>query len=139
MSIWEDHDLEQEIVSILADVPAAAPPSPLGRPYVTSYQIAIELERRVPQIRQALDTPLGGSGAGEHASMAQYIGRELSQRIRRSPLDPSIEGGFLSDQDVLEVSYRRPDGSVLTSSVSRTGFDLALFRLTSQTSGNTSG
>lgn len=62
-------------------------------------------------------------------SMAQYLGRELSQRFRRGVLDPRIEASFISDIHVEELSYRRPDGSILSSSVSRTGFDLAVFRL----------
>jgi hypothetical protein len=63
--------------------------------------------------------------------MAQYLGRELSQRIRRGTLNQAIEGAFIADSDVVQISYRRPDGTILDSSVSGTGFDLALFRLRS--------
>lgn len=129
MSVWQQLNVEQEILAVLASVPAPAPPSPLGRPFVTSYQLAIELERRAPHIRQTLNLPLGGAGSGRRASMAQYLGRELSQRIRRGAADPSIEGAFVSDSDVVNLSYREPGGTILTSSVSGTGFDLALFRI----------
>jgi hypothetical protein len=129
MSTWEDHQIELRILEILHDVPALGQPSPLGRPFVTSYQLAIDLERRHPEIRQALNYPLGGAGAGRRVSMAQYLGKQLSQRLRQGTLDPTIEGAFISDADVVDISYRRPDGEVLHSSVSGTGFDLALFRL----------
>lgn len=129
MSTWEDHQIELRILEILQDVPALGLPSPLGRPFVTSYQLAIELERRHPQIRQALSYPLGGAGAGRRVSMAQYLGKQLSQRLREGTLDPTIEGGFISHADVVDISFRRPDGEVLHSSVSGTGFDLAMFRL----------
>lgn len=129
MSKWEEHQVELRILEILHEVPAAGLPSPLGRPFVTSYQLAIELERRHPEIRQALSYPLGGVGAGRRVSMAQYLGKQLAQRLREGTLDPAIEGGFISDADVVDISYRRPDGEVLHSSVSGTGFDLALFRL----------
>jgi hypothetical protein len=128
---WVDHQIEERILEILQQVPAPHPPSPLGRPFMTSYQLAIELDERHPEIRQAMNFPLGGAGSGRGRSMAQYLGGQLSQRIRRGDLDPRIEGAFISDAHVVQLSYRRPDGSQLDSSVSGTGFDLALFRLRS--------
>lgn len=98
-----------------------------GRPFLTPYQLAIELDHRYPQIRQTLGVQTGGKGNIEHTSFSQYLARELSQRIGRDEIT-DIEGGFISNQHLLTI--RLTDGTnEIESSLTETQFDLSLFRL----------
>ena len=127
MSIWADQDLEARVVEVLRDVPMNDDTHHFGRPYMTAYQVAIELTKRYPGVRQALDRPVGGAGSGQRTSLAQYLGRELSQRIQRDPHFP-VEGAFISNQDVADLTYNGPDGP-LASSLHDAGYELSMFRL----------
>ena len=132
MSIWSELDVENKVLSILDTVPLnSATPHPLGRPYLTSYQLAIELDERFPEVRRRLRCPLGGSGSGRRTSLAQYLARELSQRIRRDPIPFPIEGAFVSNIRVHSITYRSNSGLV-ESSLTGTGWDLTLFRRKAQ-------
>lgn len=127
-SIWEQQDLEARIVEILSAVPTTSEPHHFGRPFVTAYQLAIGLHRRYPSIANALGVQLGGLGTGEQTSLMQYLAQQLSRRIRQSDGYP-VEGAFLSNIELHELTYRGPDGSAITSSLTGSGFDLSLFRL----------
>jgi hypothetical protein len=128
VSIWSDHDVEGKILEVLEDVPVINQAHPFGRPYMSCYQLAIELHRRYPQVAEALGQPVGGAGAGRRNSLSQYLAKRLSDRIRDDPGYP-VEGAFISNKDVLRLSYQAPDGADLTSSVTGSGYDLSLFRL----------
>jgi hypothetical protein len=129
MSVWEQHDLTTRIVEILGAAHLNTDEHHFGRPYVTSYQIAIELARRYPQTVAAIGKPIGGTGVGQHNSFAQYLGGELSGQIRREEDRHPVEGAFLSNERVSEIRYTTADGQAIVSSLTGTPFDLALFRL----------
>ena len=93
---------------------------------MTSYQIAIEFARRNPEAMHNIDAPLGGEGVGVHHSLAQYIARELSVRIKDKSLK-DIEGGFLSDVNLSSLTFRGPEGPITSSLTGN--FDVAIFRL----------
>jgi hypothetical protein len=77
----------------------------LGRPFLTTYQIAIELNKRFPDVCAGLGLSIGGKGLGKHSSLPQYLGRELSRNIKNGAL-PDIEGGFLSNLHLKEFKCK---------------------------------
>lgn len=128
MTIWAQHDVEARVLEVLHDVPTINDVHHFGRPYMSAYQLAIELHRRYPEVAGALGQPVGGAGVGQRNSLAQYLAKQLSDRIRDDP-DHPVEGAFISNRDVLRLTYQGPDGAPLTSSLTGTTFDLSLFRL----------
>lgn len=133
MSLWAAHDLEGKIVEALSKVRLNNPLGHhFGAPYVSSYQIAIYLERDYPATVEALGMPIGGAGTGQHDSLSQYIGRELSGRIKRAANVGEaypIEGAFFSNEFAEEVRFKRANGERIVSSLAGTDFDMAMFRL----------
>ncbi|MBD8871158.1 hypothetical protein [Nocardioides donggukensis] len=134
-SIWNSENVLEAIVGALDGVHLNNPQGHhFGRPFLTGYQLAIKVDAAHPEIRQALGPPneLGGEGTGVHHSFAQYLARELSRNIRRHVEADEwypVQGRFLSNEHVTELRYRDAQGLPRTSSLTGTGFDLALFRL----------
>src|SRR5690242_8230948 len=102
MSVWEDHDVEDKVIKILSDVHLVNDYHHFGRPYMTAYQLAIRLHARYPEVAQALGVKVGGVGTGERTSLAQYLSRELSRRIKSDPYH-RVQGAFLSNEAVREL------------------------------------
>jgi hypothetical protein len=123
VSTWNDLDLAVAIHTILDQVQPSQVHPHLGRPYLTPYQIAIELNRSFPHIVRQLNKPLGGRGVERRDSVAQYVALELSRRIRRGEL-PTIEGALLSDHDVTQVAFSDGIASSATGC-----YDLSMYRL----------
>ena len=128
LSIWAEHQIEDRVVQVLQDVPSVNKTHHFGRPYISAYQLAIEFHRRFPTVAQALGYSVGGAGIAQRNSLAQYLAHELSGRIRREPGFP-VEGAFVSNQDVVSIEFRSPDGGTLTSSLTDSGWDLSMFRI----------
>ena len=130
MSVWGDFEVESKIIDILRDTPHQEAHH-FGRPYLSAYQLAIAVDRRWPGIRAALgNLPVGGLGTGMRSSLAQYLAGELSRRIKSGELT-TVEGAFLTDEDLVEIVYAGSDGRRITSSLTGSGYDLSLFRLRS--------
>jgi hypothetical protein len=127
MSIWEEHRIEERVTAILSDVNAYQPDHHFGRPYLTAYQLAIALDRIAPQARQALGSPVGGEGIGQHDSLAQYLARELSRRIHTGSIT-HIEGAFISNQHLRTIEFDAGD-RVIRSSLTDSQYDLSMYRL----------
>jgi hypothetical protein len=128
MSVWADHEVENKVLAILSDVHLVNDYHHFGRPYMTAYQLAINLDARYPEVKTALNVTVGGAGTGERTSLAQYLARELSGRIKRDPHHP-VQGAFMSNEAVRELVYEAADGQLVTSSLTGSGFDLSLFRI----------
>jgi len=129
MSVWSEREVENKITDILRETPYQEAHH-FGRPYLSAYQLAIAVDRRWPEVRTALgNPPVGGLGIGRRNSLAQYLARELSRRIKSGDLT-TVEGAFLADEDLVELVYES-DGQRITSSLTGTGYDLSLFRLRS--------
>ena len=126
MSIWQEHDVQGRIVEVLSDVPDDG--HHFGRPFMTAYQLAIEVDRRHPELATALNVTVGGAGTGVRTSLAQYLAGELSRRILQNPNHP-VEGAFLSGKDELEIRYAGPDGNDVVSSLTGSGWPLSMYRL----------
>jgi hypothetical protein len=103
----------------------------LGRPYLTAYQLAIEVEASHPEIATTLGVTIGGKGTGAATSLAQYLARELSRNIRRDGQQYPIEGARLSDDHLTTLIYRTAEGAPLTSSLAGSGIACSMFRLRS--------
>jgi len=125
MSFWEENNIEDRILGILADVEDEG--HHFGRPFLTAYQLAIEFADRNPDIVARLGKQVGGAGTGEHTSIAQYLALELSRQIRDNPGYP-VEGAFISNRYVRELSYNRGNETIL-SSIEGMRYSLSMFRL----------
>ncbi len=126
MSKWEDLSIEAHIREILGEVEYYRQHH-FGRPFLTAYQIAIKFNQRFPNEAQELGFQVGGEGIGERNSLAQYLAGQLSQRIMSGKLQ-DIEGAFISNDDLLEISFNN-GGETIVSSLTSTDFDLSMFRL----------
>ena len=127
MSLWSQHDVAGKICEILKSVSYDHHFG--GRPFITVYQIAIELERRYPETIAALGTETGGaeSGAGGR-SLPLYLGRCLSVDIRDKKLT-NIEGSFLGNLNLKEISFVGHDGDPVVSSLTGSPYPVSIYRL----------
>lgn len=126
MSIWKNFSVESHIRDILNAVPLPAKGHHFGRPFLTAYQIAIAFAERYPNDYISIGKRIGGKNRGPKDSLAKYLARELSQRIKSRELS-DIEGCFLHQEylNKLEYCYKK---NTIESSV-RPGADLSMFRL----------
>ncbi len=127
MSHWQQLDIEQKVIDILGDVPDTEPGHHLGRPFLTAYQIAIEFANRYPDDAAQIGLAIGGAGAGQSNSLAQYLARQLSQGVHRGQL-PQVEGGMLSNVHINDIGFNTSSGPI-HSSATGSGFALSVFRL----------
>ena len=125
-TFWEDNDLGRKIVEVLAEVTYQNPDHHLGRPFLTAYQLAILFKRRFPEDSDHLGHPVGGAGSGLQYSLASYLAGQLSRKIRSGEVT-NIEGGFLSNRQLLRIEFD-DDGETITSSSTSTQYDLSMFR-----------
>ncbi|MDP9401793.1 MAG: hypothetical protein M3P85_00340 [Actinomycetota bacterium] len=129
MSHWAEHELGGKVVEILGAVHCNNDVHHFGRPFVSAYQLAIELQLRHPDTVTAIGKPIGGAGVGQHNSLAQYLSNELSKQIKAQGDAHPVEGAFFSNEKVRDIGFKGPDNTTVTSSLTGTDFDMALFRL----------
>lgn len=130
MSLWEEHGMANRVRDALESVHLNSPGGHhFGRPFLSSYQLAIALDMADPDLKNRLGKDVGGVGTGAHVSLAQYIGNELSKQIKADGSHHFAEGAFMSNERVQAVTYRGADGREVVSSLAGTDFDMALFRL----------
>mgnify|MGYP000592673854 CR=1 FL=1 len=125
-SKWESYGIESKIIEVLSDTKYDSGHH-FGRPFLTPYQIAIELVNRHPTICVDLDKEFGGQGTNKETSLVQYIARELSARIKSGRIT-NIEGAHLSNDHLSQYSFRGADGSEVSTS-NRGQEHLSMFRL----------
>ena len=125
MTTWEEFSIEARVREIL-DVPPREPGHHYGRPFLTAYQIAISFAERFPTDHGFIGKQIGGKGTGPSQSLAQYLARELSARIRNHRL-PGIEGADLHGTHLKKLEYHSREG-VLESSTGSSS-ELSMFRL----------
>ncbi len=68
----DDFDLN-DLKAILRDCPEYSPNHPLGRPFMSAYQIAIRFAEAHPNHPLVQTLPLGGEGTGQRQSLAQRV------------------------------------------------------------------
>jgi hypothetical protein len=121
-------DIEDAVRRALEEVTHAEPGREhLGRPFITAYQLAIKVRRRDPEVIPELE--VGGEGVGQRNTLAQFLARELSQRIKRHGGSYFVEGAQLSSTAITAMTFRRPDGRVISNSLISAGYDTTMFRL----------
>ena len=125
MSLWEDCSFEARIRDIL-DIAPSRENHHFGRPFLTAYHIAILFAERHPEDADNIDKEIGGRDTGLSHSLAQYVARELSQRIGAGRL-VGIEGRFLYGTHLRNLVYRSRRGDIESST--GTSSDLSMFRL----------
>ena len=98
------------------------PGHPLGRPYMSAYQIAICFAREHPEHPLVQDLDVGGEGTGERRSLAQRIARFLSGAAQ----DPGseVDGAFISHQNIAEFSFDNNGSRVRVSGLNRPGHSI---------------
>jgi hypothetical protein len=124
MALWDDLAMESKILAIL-DVRPHVQGHHFGRPFLTAYQIAIAFKAMHPEDCARIGKPVGGKGTGQRDSLAQYIGTELSRRIKSRRIT-RIEGRFLHRANLLALQYQMGKQTV-TSSAER-AYDLSMYR-----------
>jgi hypothetical protein len=128
MSDWRNLDIEDKIRNILLEIPDIATDHHLGRPFLTPYQIAIEFKHRHLEEFNQIGLPIGGIGTGQKNSLSQYIARELSKRINTGEI-VDIEGGFLSNQHLNDITFNDSSAEPIRSSLTATNYTLSIFRI----------
>lgn len=127
-SQWDQHNLTDLVRQILRSV-APEPVYSMGRPFLTTYQIAIELERRFPQVVAALNLAMGGSGHGPYA-LTTYLARWLPDRIvNRGVTD--IELRFLAPNHLKTLEFD-DHGKSIVATTHQAGFNSTMFRYIGQ-------
>jgi hypothetical protein len=130
MSLWQQHQMEERVLAALDSVHLNSPQGhPFGRPFLSSYQLALALVEQDQGLPAALGKAVGGRGIGAHDSVAQYLASELSRQIRSSGGDHFAEGAFMSNERVRAIVFDGVDGSEIVSSLVGSDFDMAMFRL----------
>ncbi|MHC1753605.1 hypothetical protein [Humidesulfovibrio sp.] len=124
MSKWEEHRVGEAVLQVLRAVRDKSGGHRLDVPFLTAYQIAIEISMQNPEMLNDLKISLGGAGTGVRHSFAQYLGRELSQRH----VDMGIEGAFLSNRHIEVLEFFGGDSSVKSSVVGDAG-TISMFRI----------
>jgi hypothetical protein len=98
MSVRENVGVEDAVLEALRSTHRNNPGGHhFGAPYLTAYQLAIKVNTARPDIATALGVAVGGKGTGAHSSLAQYLARELSRRIKSDADDP-VAGAFVSNE-----------------------------------------
>ena len=126
MSQWQELGIEERVVAVLRATPVHHEDHHLGPAFLTAYQIAIEFNRLYPEITAKLGLKVGGTGTGEHTSLAQYLARQLSGHIKSGGLS-DVEGALLSDMNLKAITFRN-QGEVVESSLAGYGMDMSMFR-----------
>ena len=98
----DDFDLD-DLKAILDDCPEYSPNHPLGRPFMSAYQIAIRFADAHPNHSLVRTLPLGGEGTSQRQSLAQRIARFGSAAAQ----DPGsgVQGAFISHQNIVEFLF----------------------------------
>jgi hypothetical protein len=129
-SIWERFEVERKVLNVLATVQPAPSPDLGGHPFLSTYQLAILLDTRYPEVRQALgNVPIGGADSGARTSLAQYLAERLAAQLRTNGEMYPIEGAALSRTHLGEMWFKVPGERDFRNSNAEAGYDLSLFRL----------
>lgn len=123
-SQWDEHNLTDLVRQILRSADLDAKYS-TGRAFLTTYQIAIELQRRFPQVVANLNVAMGGSGQGSYA-LTTYLARWLPDRITNRGVT-DIELRFLAPKHLKTLEFD-DDGTVVVATTHQAGFGSTMFR-----------
>jgi hypothetical protein len=126
MPIWDDLDMERIVVEILTRARSYQPRHHFGRPFLTSYQIAIEFRQRYQNEFRRLGKRVGGAETGQRNSVSQYIAGQLTSRISDGRIT-NIEGRFLWRTHLKTLEYK-DERQTIRSSLGKS-YETTMFRL----------
>ena len=126
MTKWEQFEMEGKITEVLS-MAKFETEHHLGKPFLTPYQIAIELIDRHPTLCKDLEMELGGVNTGLYNSLTQYIANQLSKRIKKEEIR-NIEGAFIFNMHLTDLVFKTSEGKEIHSSNSDQAA-LSIFRL----------
>ncbi len=126
MTKWEQFEMEHKITEVLSMAKFEIAHH-FGKPFLTPYQIAIELTDRHSTLCEDLEMELGGVNTGFHNSLTQYIANQLSIRIKKKEIG-NIEGAFIFNMHLTDLVFRTSEGKEIHSSNSDQD-GLSMFRL----------
>lgn len=128
MTKWDKLKMEERIQVILDKQVYPKLSHHLERPFLSAYQIAIEYAQLYPTDFNSFNLQVGGKGIGRHSSFSQYIGRELSRRLKEHTL-PYVQGGFFSNTHLANIEFSSIDGPI-HSSATESQYPVSIFRST---------
>ncbi|WP_417740256.1 hypothetical protein [Rosistilla oblonga] len=123
-SLWDQHNVTDHIRNILNSLPIDQAYNS-GRPFLTTYQIAIALEQQHPQIAAALAQATGGEGHGPYG-LTTYIARWLPDRINNRGVT-DIEMRFLAPDNLTSIVLDN-NGTPMTTTTNQAGYNSTMFR-----------
>jgi hypothetical protein len=133
MDYWEKLDIENKSTEILRDASTVSKKHLIGQPYLMAYQIALEFSIRYPKETARIGLPVSWARSKKEDSLTQYLARELSRRIKAKRLTERIthiEGGFLSDLHLSDITFRiTGQKGRIHSLLTNKDFSQSMFRL----------
>lgn len=128
MSNWEMYNFDTRVRDILIRSEYKKEPEHhLGKPFLSPYQMANQFDKAYHSDVIAMGYVVGGRGVNTKTSLAQYIGLELSRRIKNNTIT-DIEGRFFSNVDLEEIRFNN-NGNKIISSSTGSNADLSMFRM----------
>ena len=102
MSKWIQHRITDRVREILRDLPPNQS-YPIGRPFMTAYQLVIEFGVRFPMEAADIASAIGGQGEGPFA-LTNYLPRWLADGILHGRI-VDIEHSVLTGQHIKELKF----------------------------------
>jgi hypothetical protein len=127
MSAWSRHNIDRLVWDILYGSVQAERKYGTGRPFMTTYQIAIEFARRYPNVVTSMGHAVGGRRRGPFA-LTVYLARWLPTRITWGPLQGIMEVRFLAPNDLITLEFDN-NGTSLTATTNEARWNSTMFRL----------
>lgn len=128
MSDWDDFGLLELVLRILRKHAGEAGQH-LGRPYMTADQIALVLKQQHGELFLRLDMPLGGQETEDRPSLAGYIDRQLTHKLKARARDVEgvLEGAVLSGRHLGPLCFRDCEAEA-TAAVANARGEVLLYR-----------
>jgi len=127
MSEWEELSILSKVEGILEQASRESQEHHFGSPFITTYQIAIDYAQQFPDDLERMEYEVGGKDTGVHYSLAQYLARQLSGKIKSEEIT-SIEGCFISNRYVSKFAFDSGDIHI-ESSITGKHASISMFRL----------
>lgn len=123
-AMWDELEMTDLVRQVLRTAPVDEAYG-TGRPFFTTYQIAIVFARMFPQLVEQIGHDTGGEGHGPYA-ITNYLARWLPDRIARGARD--IEMRFLSPAHLSRLEFD-DRGTPRVATTNTAGFNATMFRL----------
>lgn len=111
--MWEVFGVTDYVRQVLESIPPDTTYG-TGRPFLTTYQLAIEFANRFPVVAASITASIGGEGHGPYA-LTTYLGRWLPHRIMNRQA-AGIELRFLAHTHISEVRLDTGQEDISTTS-----------------------